>query len=86
MKEGGHLTISAQAEEGQVAISVTDTGSGIPQESMAKLFEPLFTTRAKGLGLGLTVVRILVEANGGSIEMESEEGKGSMFTVGLPHV
>ncbi len=84
MKEGGKLTISAQAEEGQVALSVTDTGSGISQENMAKIFEPLFTTKARGIGLGLAVSRSLVEANGGSIKVESEEGKGSTFTVRLP--
>ena len=84
MKEGGKLTISAQAEKGQVSLSVADTGCGIPPENMAKLFEPLFTTRAKGIGLGLMVVKNLVEANGGSIEAESEEGKGSTFTVRLP--
>ena len=84
MPEGGALTISAQAEEGQVALSVADTGCGISKEHMAKLFEPLFTTRARGIGLGLAVSRILVEANGGSIEVESEVGQGSTFTVRLP--
>jgi len=84
MREGGKLTISARVEEGQVAISVTDTGYGISQQHKAKLFEPLFTTKARGIGLGLAVSRILVEANGGSIEVESEEGEGSTFTVRLP--
>jgi signal transduction histidine kinase len=84
MKERGALNISAQAEEGQVAISVTDTGCGISEENMAKLFEPLFTTKARGIGLGLAVSRILVEANGGSMEVESEVGQGSTFTVRLP--
>ena len=82
--EGGNLTIIAQAEEDQVAISVTDTGVGISQDNMAKLFEPLFTTKAKGLGLGLMVVKTLVEANEGSIEVTSGVGKGSTFTVRLP--
>ena len=86
MPEGGNLTIRAQVQERAVALSIADTGCGISGENMAKLFEPLFTTRAKGLGLGLTVVRILVEANEGSVEVESEEGKGSMFTVRLPHI
>jgi signal transduction histidine kinase len=84
MPDGGKLTIDAQAEEGQVRLSVTDTGCGIPQENMAKLFEPLFTTRARGIGLGLAVSKNLVEVNGGSIEVESEEGQGSTFTVTLP--
>jgi len=92
MPEGGRLTISAQAEKGQVYLSITDTGCGIPNENMERLFEPLFSTKAKGIGLGLAVSKNLVEANGGSIEVESpstslrtgEEGKGSTFTVILP--
>ena len=92
MKEGGVLTISAQTSEvfrklpksGWVSLSVADTGCGISQEHKAKLFEPLFTTKTRGIGLGLAVSRILVEANGGSIEVESEEGEGSTFTVRLP--
>jgi len=84
MPEGGNLTITAQEEPGQVAVSITDTGLGIAQENMAKIFEPLFTTRAKGIGLGLPVSRDLVEANGGSIQVHSEAGKGSTFTAFLP--
>ena len=58
--------------------------SGFAPTSRAKLFEPLFTTKARGIGLGLAVSKNLVEANGGSIEVESEVGKGSTFTVSLP--
>jgi signal transduction histidine kinase len=70
----------------QIMISVQDTGVGIPPENMNKLFEPLFTTKAKGIGLGLTVTRKLAEANGGRIEVKSELGKGSNFTLFLPVV
>ncbi len=56
----------------------------LQSEEKQKLFEPLFTTKARGIGLGLAVSRNLVEANGGSIEVESEVGKGSTFTVSLP--
>jgi PAS domain S-box-containing protein len=84
MPEGGKLTIEAKAEEDKTLISVADTGSGISQENMEKLFEPLFTTKARGIGLGLAISKILVEANGGSIEVKSEEGGGSTFTVILP--
>ena len=65
-------------------ISVEDTGVGIAKENMASLFQPLFTTRAKGVGLGLAVCKCLVEAHGGSILVESEVGKGSVFTVKIP--
>lgn len=84
MPERGKLTISAQAEKGYVQLSIIDTGCGIPEENMEKVFEPLFTTRVRGIGLGLSVSKNLVEANGGSIKVESEEGKGSTFTVILP--
>ena len=56
----------------------------LQSEEKQKLFEPLFTTKARGIGLGLAVSRNLVEANGGSIEMESKVGKGSTFAVSLP--
>jgi PAS domain S-box-containing protein len=84
MPEGGSLTISAKAEQNKVAVSVTDTGCGISPENLEKLFEPLFTTKARGIGLGLAVSKNLVETNGGSIEVVSEEGKGSTFTIILP--
>lgn len=67
-----------------VEISVADSGEGISPENMKKLFQPLFTTKARGIGLGLTVCRNLTEANGGRIEAESELGKGTTFTVILP--
>jgi len=84
MSEGGKLNIEAKAEEDKLLLSFKDTGCGIPRENMEKLFEPLFTTRARGIGLGLAVSKNLVETNGGSIGVESEEGKGSIFTVILP--
>ena len=67
-----------------VTVSFTDTGMGISEENMGKLFEPLFTTKAKGIGLGLPLAKTLVEGHGGSIEVESEVGKGSLFTMKLP--
>jgi PAS domain S-box-containing protein len=84
MPEGGELVLSARAEEGRVCLSVADTGCGIPRENVGKIFEPLFTTRARGIGLGLAVSRNLVQVNGGTIEVQSEEGQGSTFTVALP--
>ena len=69
---------------GWVAISFSDTGVGIPEENRGKLFEPLFTTKAKGIGLGLALVKALVEGHGGTIQVASGVGKGSTFTVRLP--
>jgi PAS domain S-box-containing protein len=81
---GGQMVISAALDADMVAISVRDNGMGIMPENLGKIFEPLFTTKIKGIGLGLAVSRKLAEANGGRIEVESEAGKGSTFTVYLP--
>jgi signal transduction histidine kinase len=86
ISDRGKVTISARLEKDMVAIAVKDTGTGITPENMPKLFEPLFTTKAKGIGLGLAVSRKLAEANGGRIEVQSELGKGSTFTLVLPVV
>ena len=67
-----------------MAISFTDTGASIPQENLGRLFEPLFTTKAKGIGLGLALTRTLVEGHGGTIEVQSEVGKGTTFTLRIP--
>jgi PAS domain S-box-containing protein len=84
MKDGGKLTISASLKKDQVAIAVKDTGTGITPENMQKLFEPLFTTKLRGIGLGLAVSKKLAEASGGRIEVTSQPGKGSTFTLYLP--
>jgi PAS domain S-box-containing protein len=84
MPDGGTLTISAWQENHHVALSVADTGHGIAPEHMTKIFEPLFTTKAHGIGLGLSLCRSLVEANEGSIRAESVPGNGSTFTLILP--
>jgi signal transduction histidine kinase len=84
MIDGGELTISAAVQNAFIAIAVKDTGVGITPENMQKIFEPLFTTKAEGIGLGLAVSQKLAEANGGKIDVQSEPGKGSTFTVWLP--
>jgi signal transduction histidine kinase len=63
---------------------VRDTGIGITPEGMAKLFQPLFTTKARGVGLGLMVVKNLTEANGGTVAVQSEVDQGTSFSVTLP--
>jgi PAS domain S-box-containing protein len=85
MPEGGILTITSEAYmPGWLAVSVADTGTGVSDENMKKLFEPLFTTKAKGIGLGLVVIKAITEVHGGRIEVKSEAGKGAVFTVILP--
>ncbi len=65
-------------------VKVQDTGVGIAEENMWKLFKPLFTTKSKGQGFGLAVCKKIVEAHKGIIMIESQEGKGSTFTIKLP--
>ena len=84
MAEGGRLKIKTRARADFIKIIFQDSGVGIPQENLQKIFEPLFTTRAKGIGLGLAIVKSLVEGHKGKIEVESEVGKGTRFTVKLP--
>ncbi len=76
--------IEAEGTPSRVRITVTDTGSGIRAEQRAKIFEVFYTTKAEGTGLGLSIVRRLVTDLNGTIRVESEEGKGSSFTVELP--
>ncbi|HEX9023988.1 MAG TPA: ATP-binding protein [Geobacteraceae bacterium] len=79
-----HGTLNVGHDTDLVEISVADTGEGIAEENMRKLFQPLFTTKLRGVGLGLVVCRNLTEANGGRIDVESRPGKGATFTVTLP--
>ena len=84
MPKGGNLTVRGLSNNLDVIISVEDTGSGISEEVKAKLFTPMTTTKAKGQGLGLAVVKRLVEALNGTIDFESEVGKGTKFIIHLP--
>jgi signal transduction histidine kinase len=84
MPNGGELTVTASQTEETALISFRDTGVGIAEEHKSKIFQPLFTTKAKGQGLGLAVCKRLIEANKGTIRFESEVGEGTTFTVTLP--
>lgn len=87
MAGGGRLTIRVgpAGQRGELLrIAVADTGPGIPPERREAIFEPFYTTRERGTGLGLAVARTLVEAMGGQLEVDSELGKGSVFSVLLP--
>ena len=84
MPEGGELTISALQKKKALEIMITDTGSGIPKEVIGKIFDPLFTTKAKGIGLGLAVCKSIIDNHQGSISASSQVGKGTTFTIKLP--
>jgi signal transduction histidine kinase len=84
MAGGGELQISAAAQDGEIAVTVRDTGIGIPRENLARIMEPLFTTKARGIGLGLAMARAIVEKHQGRIAVASEPGKGTEFVVHLP--
>jgi len=86
MPEGGVLEIGARddMEKQTIAVMVRDSGVGMSEEQRTRLFQPLFTTKARGIGLGLVVVKNLTAANGGTVVVESEPGQGTIFTVTLP--
>ena len=80
----GKLTIDAFCKNGSVVISVADTGVGISDENRDKIFTPLFTTKSKGQGFGLPVIKRLTESMGGTVTFDSEKGKGAKFTIKFP--
>ncbi len=84
MPNGGKITLNTYCRGNQAFVSVEDTGEGIAGEAKSKLFKPLFTTKAKGQGFGLAVVKKLTEALNGTITFESKEGKGTKFIIKLP--
>lgn len=84
---GGTLTLRAHRDgDRALRVDVIDTGAGIAPEHLAKIFEPLFTTKARGIGLGLAVARTLAQANGGNLTVASQPGAGATFTLILPTV
>ncbi len=84
MPHGGELTVRVHSVAGEARIAVEDTGAGIPDADRPQLFRPFFTTRERGVGMGLAICRRIVEENGGSISVETVPGRGSRFTVKLP--
>ncbi|HEU5407337.1 MAG TPA: PAS domain S-box protein, partial [Nitrospira sp.] len=86
MPDGGALRVGLEPEQPMVKLTIADTGHGIPPEVIRKIYDPFFTTKefGKGTGLGLTVVKGIIEEHQGSIAVESEQGKGTRFTVLLP--
>ena len=84
MEEGGDLSVRVTPEDNSVIINVSDSGKGISGEALEKIFEPFYTTKDKGTGLGLAIVFNIVHKHNGKITIQSEEGKGTMFTITLP--
>jgi signal transduction histidine kinase len=84
MPNGGKVLVRISQNQTHTIISVEDNGEGIPDEVKSKLFSPMFTTKSKGQGLGLAVVKRLVEAQKGTVNFESHVGKGTKFIVELP--
>lgn len=84
MPEGGTLTLIGQRDGDTVRLDVIDTGHGIPPDQLPKLFRPFHTTKSNGHGLGLATTRKIVLAHGGTIDVQSEPGRGTKFTIRLP--
>ncbi|HEX4639611.1 MAG TPA: ATP-binding protein [Chthoniobacterales bacterium] len=86
MKARGILRIRTDKDDSHVLVKFTDSGGGISPENLSRVFEPYFTTKTSGTGLGLLIVRRIVREHGGELSIESSEGKGVTLTIRLPHV
>ena len=84
MPQGGTLTIGSRVKNGSIIIGFADTGVGIPKENLGRIFDPFYTTKEKGTGLGLAVSYSIVKKLNGSLTVESEPGKGTKFVITLP--
>ncbi len=84
MPQGGKFTISVKEREGKLVIDFSDTGKGISPNDLQNIFKPFFTTKSKGIGLGLALCQRIIEQHSGSIKASSKSGKGSIFTIMLP--
>jgi len=84
MTRGGVLTLGTEARDDGVCLVVKDTGGGIPQDLLNRIFEPFYTTKKKGSGLGLMIVQRIVRDHGGRIQLESNVGQGTIFRIWLP--
>jgi two-component system NtrC family sensor kinase len=86
MPKGGWLTIVTRAEGGSAVVEVADTGSGIPAEQLSRIYDPFFTTKdiGKGMGLGLSITYGIVQEHGGAMSCDSAVGQGTRFSISLP--
>jgi signal transduction histidine kinase len=83
-REGSAISLTTERMENGIRLSVRDTGVGIPVDRIANIFKPFYTTKTRGSGLGLAIVDRIIKEHGGTIEVWSEEGKGTCFTIALP--
>jgi signal transduction histidine kinase len=86
MPDGGRLTITVQPSENGVQLQFIDTGMGMDQATKDNIFNPFFTTKDKGTGLGLAMTHKIIEEHGGDIQVSSSPGEGTTFTLKLPAV
>jgi two-component system NtrC family sensor kinase len=86
MPSGGTLTVSTELSDGVVRVRIADTGEGIDQACLDRIFDPFFSTREGGTGLGLSLTQQIVAEHGGSIACESNPGQGTCFVVELPSI
>ncbi len=84
MTKGGRLTFETGHTSEAVWVSISDTGSGIPQEDIKRIFQPFYTTKKKGTGLGLMIVQRIIREHGGRIELDSRLNQGTTFRIWLP--
>ncbi|HLA00291.1 MAG TPA: ATP-binding protein, partial [Thermodesulfovibrionales bacterium] len=84
MPDGGKLSVSAKASDSKVSLIFEDTGIGVSRENLSKVFDPFFSTKETGLGLGLAMTRKVVEEHGGKVDFQSAEGKGSTIIMSFP--
>ncbi len=84
MPGGGTLSLSAASREGELRLSIRDTGEGIPADRLPLIFEPFYTSRREGTGLGLSITHNIISDHGGRIEVESRPGQGSVFHLIFP--
>ena len=84
MDEGGSIAVGAYTKRGYYVLEIEDSGTGISEENLKKIFNPFFTTKEKGSGLGLSIVQKLIEAHRGTVAIESKEGLGTKVKIHLP--
>ena len=84
MQDGGEVTIKAYKMDSSIGIDITDSGEGIPLDRTDKLFDLFYSTKESGTGLGLPITKRIIDMHNGEIRIQSQEGKGSTFSIVLP--